>query len=90
MEAHKGHDYLVYYGNSKALAPSYDLENMYPYLDMRELRNAQIGMQSRNLSFKPNWYDRYPWLVTFVVVLSTLILGVFLLRIARDVVRRGR
>tara|TARA_B100001750_G_C15506738_1_gene600890 strand:- start:1524 stop:2801 length:1278 start_codon:yes stop_codon:yes gene_type:complete len=89
MEAHKRHDYLVYYGNSRALAPSYDLENMYPYLDMRELRNAQIGMQSRNLSFKPNWYDRYPWLVTFVVVVSTLILGVFLLRIARDVVRRG-
>ncbi|MQF65347.1 DUF3999 domain-containing protein [SAR202 cluster bacterium AC-409-J13_OGT_754m] len=92
MNADRGSSYLIYYGNLQALAPSYDINRIYPYLETNKLQNARMGAQTTNLSFKPYapWYDRYPWLVTAVVVISTLLLGIVLVRIFRDVVRSSR
>ena len=92
MEADMNRNYLIYYGNSQAFVPSYDIGKIYPYLETNGLKNAQIGVETRNLTYKPNtpWYDRYPWLLTTVVVMSTLGIGLFIARNFRDVIRSRR
>ena len=77
--------YRLYYGSPIARAPSYDLEQVFPYLVTEDLEQANLGEQRLNSSFRKRstepFTDRYPWLLPTVVALAALFLGLFLARI---------
>jgi len=88
--AEPGGSYRLYYGNSDAGAPSYELKHIFPYLVTEDLPVAGLGAHTGNPQFtgptvppKP-FTDRYPWLLPTVVVIAALLIGVFLTSLFRQ------
>ena len=82
--------YHVYYGNKDADTPSYDLEQIFPYLVTEGLPAAILGPHTENLDFfvapappKPIT-ERYPWLLPVIVAVAALVVGAFLASIIRQ------
>ena len=85
-----GLSYQLYYGNADAESPSYELEQVSPYLVTEDLPVAGLGAQTANPLFtgpvepsKP-FTERYPWLLPTVVALAALLIGVFLASLFRQ------
>lgn len=79
--------YKLYYGNTKAQRPSYDIERIFPYLVTEKLPEAKLGPQTANPSFeeeKPPVSERFPWLFPVVVAVAVVIVALLLLSILRQ------
>ena len=93
FEADSDNTYGLYYGNDNALAPSYELERIFPYLVTDNLPLARLGPHTSNPQFvAPEvvtppvpFSERYPWLLPAVVALAALAIGVFLASLVRQV-----
>ena len=88
--ADPGVGYRLYYGNPSAQPPSYELEQVFPYLVTENLPVAGLGDHTANPLFtgptepsKP-FTERYPWLLPTVVALAALLIGVFLTSLFRQ------
>ena len=83
--------YVLYYGNSQARAPSYDLERVFPYLITEDLPAAQLGEQTVNPLFalpaapSEPLTERLPWLLPSAVALGSLLIGLFLANLFRQI-----
>ncbi|MBI4200740.1 MAG: DUF3999 family protein [Chloroflexi bacterium] len=91
FSAAPGATYHLYYGNAQAYAPSYELERVFPYLVTENLPRAQLGSHAANPQFtlppepvKP-FTERYPWLLPVVVGLASLLIGLFLANLLRQI-----
>jgi hypothetical protein len=83
-----GATYRLYYGNTDAHSPSYELEHLLPYFVTRNLPIAQLGTQSVNLAFSlppVPFSERYPWLLPIALTIGGLLIGFFLTRLWADV-----
>ena len=88
-----GETYRLYYGNSEASAPSYELEKVFPYLVTEDLPVARLGRHEVNpavdvMPVRPDsvpFTERYPWLLPTVVALAALLVGMFLASLIRQV-----
>lgn len=79
--------YKLYYGNSEAKRPSYDIERIFPYLATEKLPEAMLSPQTANPSFeeeKPPVSERFPWLFPVVVAVAVVIMALLLLGILRQ------
>ncbi len=90
FSADPGVSYRLYYGNSAANPPSYELEHIFPYLVTENLPVAGLGAHTANPQFtgpetpsKP-FTERYPWLQPTVVVIGSLLIGIFLTSLFRQ------
>ena len=88
--ADPGGSYRLYYGNPDAEPPSYELEQVFPYLVTENLPVIGLGAHTANPLFtgplepsKP-FTERYPWLLPTVVALAALVIGVFLTSLFRQ------
>ena len=88
--ADPGGSYILYYGSPDAESPSYELEQVFPYLVTEDLPAAGLGAHTANPLFtgpiepsKP-FTERYPWLLPTVVALAALLIGVFLTSLFRQ------
>jgi len=80
--------YKLYYGNTEARQPSYDIERIFPYLVTEKLPEARLGSQATNPYFaekKPPVSERFPWLFPTVVAVAVIIVALLLLGIFRQV-----
>jgi len=80
--------YKLYYGNTDARRPSYDIERVFPYLVTEELPEAKLGPQTTNPDFvekKPPVSERFPWLFPTVVAVAAIVVALLLLSILRQV-----
>ena len=83
--------YRLYYGNSEARQPSYELEHIFPYLVTQNLPNAQLGVHTTNpLYALPSppptpFTERNSWLLPTVVAIASLVIGLFLANLLRQV-----
>ncbi len=75
--------YALYYGNDDARAAKYDLERIFPYLEVNSMPKATLGIQEFNKAFVPKvlpllpFTERHKSLLTFVLVLLVgVIVGV--------------
>jgi len=88
FQAKSGDSYALHYGNPAASAPSYDIEQLFPYLVTENLREGGLGAEVVNTDFeaKPTepFSERYPWLLPLVVALAALGLGAFLAMVLRQ------
>jgi len=79
--------YKLYYGNPRAHFPEYDIEALFPYLEIKELPQATLGNQIKNPLFKetlpppPPFTERYPWLLPVVLIIVVLILLWLIIRL---------
>lgn len=91
FSASPGGAYRLYYGNREARAPSYELERVFPYLVTENLPEAQVGVHTSNPLFtEPSepaipLTERYAWLLPTVVGLASLLVGLFLANLLREV-----
>ncbi len=84
-------DYALYYGNSKALFPQYDLERFFSYLDTENYFSASLKPETQNPNFAaevppaPSIFERIPYLLEMVLVLVILVMGFFVFRLMKKV-----
>lgn len=79
--------YKLYYGNSTAQQPSYDIERIFPYLATEKLPEAKLSPQTTNPSFveeKPPVSERFPWLFPAVVAVAAAVVALLLIGIFRQ------
>ncbi len=79
--------YGLYYGNTKARQPSYDLERFLPYLETDDLPGAALGAQQNNAQFAlPELpvSERFPWLITLGVAAVAAVAGLLLFGVLRQ------
>lgn len=91
FSAQSGGDYRLYYGNSTTRAPSYEIEQLFPYLITDDLPAVTLGPHTANPEFalppepqKP-FTERQPWLIPTVVGIAALVIGAFLTSLLRQV-----
>lgn len=84
FEVDPNQSYRLFYGNSGARYPRYDLERYFQYLETENLLQATLGVQRDNSSFEekvpppPPVTERFPWLLPVVLGVSIVGLGAFL------------
>ena len=89
--ASAGRSHDLFYGNSQARTPSYDLARVFPYLITEGLPTAQLGEQTLNplfaLPLAPSepLTERLPWLLPSVVALGSLLMGLLLANLFRQI-----
>lgn len=79
--------YMLYYGNTDAQWPSYDIERIFPYLVTAELPEATLGAQSVNPHFvekKPPVSERFPWLFPTVIAIAAILVTFIIVGIIRQ------
>ena len=79
--------YGLYYGNTLARQPSYDLERFLPYLETSNLPGAELGEQQNNPQFAlPELpvSERFPWLITLGVAAVAAVAGLLLFGVLRQ------
>jgi len=79
--------YKLYYGNTDARRPSYDIERVFPYLVTEKLPEAKLGPQTTNSYFvekKPPVSERFPWLFPTVVAVAAIAVALLLIGIFRQ------
>ncbi len=82
--ARPGEAYKVYYGNSDALRPTYDIDRLLGFLDTSDLPMASLGAQTDNSDYIEKllpFTERFPWLLPLVIALAGLLVGGILLRV---------
>ena len=91
FSADPGVSYRLYYGNSDANAPTYELEYIFPYLVTENLPVAILGVHTANPQFtlpevpEEPFTERYPWLVPVLVAIAALLIGIFLTSLFRQI-----
>jgi len=90
--------YFLYYGIPPAYLaqvryPNYDLERIFPYLEVSQIPGATLGPQQTNPAYVAPalpvvpFTERYPWLLPGVLVIVALALLGFILRFVKQVKR---
>jgi hypothetical protein len=80
----RDHAYALYYGNTMARTPTYDLARYFPYVESMTIPRASLAQQVPNdlyaqqLPPKKPFADEYPQLVNGTLVVLVIIIGVFL------------
>ena len=76
--------YKLYYGNPDAQRPSYDIEQVFPYLATEDLPVAELGPEADNPDFveevppPPPFSERYSWLFPLAVGAAAVFVGFIL------------
>ncbi len=79
--------YRLYYGNVRAKKPSYDIEQVFPYLVTEKLPEVRLGPQTTNPDFvakKPPVSERFPWLFPTVIAIAVIVVALLLVGIFRQ------
>jgi hypothetical protein len=88
FQARPGESYALHYGNPAASMPSYDIEQLFPYLVTENLREGGLGAEVVNPDFEARptepFSERYPWLLPLAVALAALALGAFLAMVLKQ------
>lgn len=88
FESKPNTSYRLYYGNSKARRPIYDIERRFPYIDLSSASIAMLGPQEMNASFVkilPPVSERYAFLFPAILILAALFLLFLVYRFVRKV-----
>lgn len=73
-------EYKLYYGNSDARYPQYDIEALFLYLDLTQIPSVDLGAEAQNPFFEevmppqPPVTERLPWLLPLVLAFAAFIL----------------
>ncbi|MCX6375245.1 MAG: DUF3999 family protein [Armatimonadetes bacterium] len=80
-----GASYRLYYGNSEAGLPTYDIEETFKYLSAEKAIVLRLGPGVKNPDFvmpiatKP-WFEKNPWILWVVLLAAVILLGLLTIR----------
>lgn len=80
-------DYSIWYGNSSATAPVYDLQAFSPMIALEQLPVLETGQESINPDYRAPeepWTERNRWLLNVVLIMAALALGAAIFRALRS------
>lgn len=83
--------YKIYYGNSKANFPEYDLEKFFPYLDTGIYFSSSLSAEQINPAYQkeippvPPLTERIPYLLPVTLVLAIAIMSLMVLKFIKKV-----
>jgi len=85
-----GKEYFLYYSNPAAASPRYDIEQLFPYLALRDPPVVALGSEEgnpRSLKHAANrpWTEKRPYVLWGVLGILVLALGGLSLRLVRQV-----
>jgi hypothetical protein len=95
-EAQPNVAYSLYYGNSRAYAPRYDLARIFQYIESENIPQATLGGEEANsLYVAPTgpvvpFSEKYPYVLNIALVFLVIIILVFLFFYARKVYASGK
>jgi hypothetical protein len=76
--------YFLYLGNPRAVQPSYDIAEIFTYIDRDSFIPVSVGSVVENSSYKPGanlpLTERYPWILWVAIALMVLVLGGIIIR----------
>lgn len=75
--------YQLWYGNSQAVKPQYDLAGFSYLIDTSALSTLKLGMENTNPEYQPPllpWSERNRWVLNLAIVIAGLILGTLIVR----------
>jgi Protein of unknown function (DUF3999) len=90
FQAKPGVIYTLYYGNTLARAPSYELVRILPYLDTDNLPQAKLGPRRASQPLpeapapKPAASEGLPWLIPSAVAVAAVAVALLLLGVLRQ------
>ncbi len=77
-------DYTLYFGNPRIESPSYDIAEVFSYIDRSTFLPVSLGQVIENPAYKPGsdlpMTERYPWIIWGAIALMILILGGIIIR----------
>jgi hypothetical protein len=83
--------YLLYLGNPRASQPSYDIAQIFTYIDRDSFIPVSVGSVVENPAYRPGsdlpLTERYPWILWAAIALMILVLGGIIIRM---MIRLGR
>ncbi len=89
-----GQDYILYFGNPRAKAPSYDIEELFSYIDRNSIIPVTLGAIVRNPGYIPGaelpFTERYPWILWGAIVLMIAVLGGITVRMMVKITRESK
>lgn len=85
FRAEPNEKYCLYFGNPKAKDPSYDIEELFYYLDPESLAMWHLDEVTENPDYVPPkdetpFTEKYPWIIWGAIILMILVLGTIILR----------
>ena len=81
FETRAGETYSLYYGNPKAVLPTYDISSISSYIEENSLPQSSIGSESINPSYvapAPKvvpFTEAYPWLMNVFLVFVVILIA---------------
>ncbi len=76
--------YVLYFGNSRAAQPSYDIAEIFNYIDRNSFIPVSLGPIIENPGYRPGsdlpLTERYPWILWAAIALMILVLGGVIIR----------
>ncbi|HMB65732.1 MAG TPA: DUF3999 family protein, partial [Patescibacteria group bacterium] len=89
FQASESGDYRLYYGNTEAEAPQYDIDKYFPYIDQDNYTSASLSQQNKNSFYKaprepqPPLTERIPYLLPGALLLACAVLLFLVFRFLR-------
>jgi hypothetical protein len=94
FSAAPGEHYSLYLGNPRATEPSYDIEELFSYIDRSTVVPVTLGPVAPNPGYVPGaelpFTERYPWLLWGAIGLMIALLGAIVLRMMMKIVRESK
>lgn len=96
FEAEKNNTYTVYYGNTEAFAPNYDLSSFAHLINTAKLPQLAMSEEAPNKDYKAPeppqlpWSEQNKWILTLILIITVGILGVFMFRSLRQETDKGK
>ena len=85
-----GAGYLLYYGNPNGTKATYDLESLFPYIDISNIAEVKVGQESRNNQYilkvaKKPWSEEYAYLLWVLIGIGVLVMGFIILKWSKSI-----
>jgi hypothetical protein len=90
FQSQSGRQYFLFYGNSGAIPPHYDVERVKNYLSLDTLPQIELGGEIVNRDYNPSqpqkpWTERKPVLFWGILILLVVGLGSYIVRLMSKV-----
>ncbi len=89
-----GNTYTLYVGNPRIESPSYDIAQVFPYIDRDSFIPVSLGTVVENPGYIPGsdlpMSERYPWILWGAIGLMILVFGVIIIRMMMRLAKEPR
>ena len=87
-------EYFLYFGNPNSKNPSYDIEELFSYIDKETVAPVTLGAVTANPGYIPGaelpFTERYPFLLWGAIILMIALLGGIVIRMMMKITKESK